>query len=328
MVKVWNELSVLVAGCGSIGKRHGRVLRSLGVADLRACDPAAEQRQAFSAEMPGARIYESYEAGLADRPDTVLICTPPSMHIPMARQAIEAGCHVLSEKPLSDAAEGIDALQALSASRNKKVMVALCFRYHDGLRKAKQHLDSGRLGRLVSIRALMGEHLPDVRPDYRDMYLALHNGAFELMHDLDLALWYAGQPVRKAHCIFGTYSDIGIRSPDVVEILLDFADRCVASVHLDFFQRPRRRQMELICTEGVVTVEFASWDRCTVSVYEAARGTWERENLVTDRDDMFRAEDREFLEAVANDGPVRCTIAEGRKSLDVVLAAQQGRNLS
>ena len=95
-------------------------------------------------------------------------------------------------------------------------MVALCFRYHEGLVRAKQYLDSGRIGRLVSIRALMGEHLPDVRPDYRTMYLALHNGAFELMHDVDLALWYAGQPVRKVHCVYGTYSDIGIQAADMV----------------------------------------------------------------------------------------------------------------
>jgi hypothetical protein len=49
---------------------------------------------------------------------------------------------------------------------------------------------------------------------------------------------------------------------------------------------------------------------------------WEVEELITDRDDMFRAEDREFLEAVAEDRPIRCTIAEGRKSVEVVLAAQ------
>ena len=83
-------------------------------------------------------------------------------------------------------------------------MVALCFRYHEGLARAKQHLDSGRIGRLVSIRALMGEHLPDVRPDYRNIFLANHNGAFDLMHDIDLALWYAGQPVRKVHCVSGS----------------------------------------------------------------------------------------------------------------------------
>ena len=60
-----------------------------------------------------------------------------------------------------------------------------------------------------------------------------------------------------------------------------------------------------------------------MSVYQPARGKWETEELTTDRDDMFRAEDREFLEAVADDRPIRCTIAEGRKSLEVVLAAQQ-----
>jgi hypothetical protein len=70
-------------------------------------------------------------------------------------------------------------------------------------------------------------------------------------------------------------------------------------------------------------VEFAKWERSTVSVYEAARGQWEAEELTTDRDDMFRAEDREFLEAVANDKPFRCTIVEGRKSLEAVLAAQR-----
>jgi len=95
-------------------------------------------------------------------------------------------------------------------------------------------------------------------------------------------------------------------------------------MHLDFFQRPRRRQMELIGTEGVVTVEFAKWDRCTISLYEAARGSWNVEELTTDRDDMFRAEDREFLEAVAYDKPIRCSVAEGRKSVEAVCAAQQG----
>jgi predicted dehydrogenase len=241
----------------------------------------------------------------------------------MAVQAIHAGCHVLSEKPLSDTVKGIDDLIALAEQEDKKVMVGLCFRYHAGLVKAKGYLDSGRIGRLVSVRALMGEHLPDVRPDYRDLFSAKHGGAFDLMHDIDLAIWYAGQPVRQVYSLNGTYSDIGIEAPDVVEILMGFKDRCLASVHLDFFQRPRRRQIELIGTDGVILVEFARWDRCSVRVYEAARGAWEQEELDTDRDDMFRAEDREFLQAVAEDRPIACTVEEARRSVEVVLAAQQ-----
>jgi predicted dehydrogenase len=326
--KVWRNLSVLIVGCGSIGKRHARVLNGLGVADLRACDPLPEQRASLLAQVPTVKMYETFEAGLADRPDTVLIGTPPWLHVPQAAQAIRAGCHVLSEKPLSDSTDGLDDLVALAAAEQKKVMVAHCFRYHDGLLKAKAALDAGRIGRLVSVRAMVGEHLPDVRPDYRNLFSAQHGGAFDLMHDIDLAIWYAGLPVRQVYALSGSYSDIGITAPDVAEILIGFEgrgahDRCLATVHLDFFQRPRRRQIELIGTAGVIVVEFARWDRCTVSIYEAMKAAWEHEELVTDRDDMFRAEDREFLEAVAEDKPIRCTIAEGRKAVEVVLACQK-----
>ncbi len=172
-----------------------------------------EQRRSLLEQVPSVKTYDSFEAGLDDRPDAVLICTPPAVHVPMARQAIEAGCHVLTEKPLSDSTDGIDELAALAEKHRKKVMVALCFRYHDGLVKAKDYLDSGRIGRLVSVRALMGEHLPDVRPDYRNLFSAKEGGAFDLMHDIDLAIWYAGQPVRRVHCVYGSYSDIGIEAP-------------------------------------------------------------------------------------------------------------------
>lgn len=317
----WRDVSVLIAGCGSIGRRHGRVLAGLGVRDLRACDPIPGQRAVFASEVPGARLYDSFEAGLADRPTAVFVCTPTWLHVPMALQALEADCHVLIEKPLSQSAAGVPQLAALAAARRKKVMVALCFRYHAGLLRARELLAAGRVGRLVSIRALVGEHLPDVRPDYRNLFSSRYAGAFDLIHEVDLALWFADQPVRRVQSVSGSFSDIGIAAPDLAELLVEFEDRCVASIHLDFFQRPRRRQTELIGTGGTIIVEFASWDRCTVSVYAAGRGAWEHEELATQRDDMFRAEDREFLEAVANDRPIACTIEEGLKSVEVVAQA-------
>ncbi|MBI5034757.1 MAG: Gfo/Idh/MocA family oxidoreductase [Chloroflexi bacterium] len=315
-------LSVLIVGCGSIGKRHARVLTQLGVSDLRACDPIAEQREALKAQGANVKVYESIEAGLRDKPDAVFICTPPWMHVPQAMQAISAGAHVFSEKPLSDSLDGVAELEALARDENKKVMVGLCFRYHAGLVKAKRFVDEGRVGRVVSVRALMGEHLPDVRPDYRTLFSAQKTGAFDLMHDIDLAIWFAKQAVKRTHSVFGTFSDIGITAPDVVELLMEFEDRCVATVHLDFFQRPRRRQIEIIGTQGVVMVEFAKWEGCTVSLFESAKGEWVSEEMITERDDMFRAEDREFLQAIGEDKPIACPLAEARKSLEVVLKAQ------
>jgi predicted dehydrogenase len=322
MDDAWRDSKILIAGCGSIGRRHARILSRLGVARIQVCDPIAEQVHAVQAEAPSVVVADSYEAGLADGPDAVFVLTPPKLHVPMISQAMDAGCHVFCEKPLSDTMEGVDDLAARVSASDRKIMVGLCFRYHEGLLKAKRMLDSGDFGRLVSIRAMMGEHLPDVRPDYRNLFTARYSGAFDLMHDIDLALWFAGQPVTEVKSIFGSFSDIGIEAPDTVEVLIAFAGRCVASVHLDFFQRPRRRQMELIGAEGVIIVEFASWDECTVSTYRSSKEGWERATMQTTRDDMFEAEDREFLKAITSDDPIVCDIREASRSVAVVAAAQ------
>ena len=102
-------------------------MQSLGIQDIRACDPSAKARRQIAEQVTGLRLYEDYENGLKERPHTVLLCTPPQMHVAMAAQAIRAGCHVLCEKPISDTNEGIDELVALAAGQGKKIMVALCF---------------------------------------------------------------------------------------------------------------------------------------------------------------------------------------------------------
>lgn len=323
MLNDWQALSVLLVGCGSIGKRHARVLTELGVHEIQAFDPNPDQLAALVHESPQVRPVLSFEAGLASKPDAVFVLTPPKLHVPLSVQALNAGRAVFCEKPLADTSAGVSALDELVQQTGLTYMVGLCFRYHMGVRQARAMLDAGRIGRLVSVRAMFGEHMPDIRPDYRSLFTAKYSGAFDCMHDIDLALWFAGQPVRTVRAVYGTYSDIGIEAPDMVEILMDFPDRCVGSVHLDFFQRPRRRQLDLIGTAGLITLEFASWDQYTLSQYSATDETWTRTTAPTRRDDMFADEDREFLKAVAGSLPVSCTIAEALRSIEVVEAAQE-----
>lgn len=298
MLKNWNQQSVLIAGLGSIGQRHLRALRALGVTDIRACDPVAASVEKAKAFYPEIKIYPSFQEGLSSHPDAVYLLTPPKMHIPMALLALEGGCHVFCEKPLSDTLEGVDELYDKLSQTQKSLCIGLCFRYHQGIKRARALMDFNAVGRVVSIRSLMGEHFPSVRPDYKTLFSARYSGAFDLMHDLDLTLWFAGQPAQEIHCVYGSYSDIGIQAPDVVEILIGFPDRCTATVHLDFFQQPRRRQIELICTEGCIIVDFSTWDTCTVRVYRAHQKEWECHTFPTDRDDMFREESQAFLEHI------------------------------
>ncbi|MEN6315665.1 MAG: Gfo/Idh/MocA family oxidoreductase [Clostridiaceae bacterium] len=322
--KSLQDLKILIVGCGSIGKRHAGVLSSLGVTGMLAYDPVESQLQALVNETPGVQPCGSLEEGLRQNPDAVFVLNPTKLHVPTAIQAINANCHVFMEKPLSDSLDRVDELSGLAAEKNKKVMVGFCFRYHDGLLRAKNIIKSGKIGRIVSVRALMGEHFPEVRPDYKNTYYVKYSGAFELIHDLDLAIWFADQNVKKAYGVYGAFSDIGFEAPDTVELLLEFENRCAATVHLDFFQKPRRRTIELIGTNGVITVEFASWDEYTISIYDTVKRVWEKFTEKTARNDMFRDEDREFLQAVAEDKPIICSIEEARKSLEVILNVQKG----
>jgi predicted dehydrogenase len=314
-------LSVRVAGCGSIGRRHARVLRSLEVQDIRVCDPDSRQRKALVGEGPVSREYTDFESALQDDPDTVLICTPPELHIPMAIQALNSGAHVLSEKPLSDSLDRVEELDTIIERTGKVFAVAFCFRHHEGLKLAKQYLKENRIGRLVSLRLRMGEHLPEVRPDYKNLFTLTRGGAFDLTHEIDLASWFADQPFSKVHTLHGACSDLGFTAPDLVELIIRFGERCIASVHLDLFSLPRTRVTELMGTTGTINIEFARWDRCTLSVYEQSSGQWKQEDLVTERDEMFRREDREFLQAVASGTPVSCPLSEAVKSQKIISLA-------
>lgn len=315
------KLKVLVVGCGSIGKRHIRILYDLGVKNIMVSDNNEEQIDLIKQEFPNVKIAANYEIGLQLN-DIAFILTPTKFHIPMALKAVEAGCHVFIEKPLSLNMDGVEELEKLACETGKKVMVGFCFRYHEGIKRAKQIVESGKIGRLISIRALMGEHFPEIRPDYKSLYYAKYSGAFELIHDLDLAIWFAGQSVRKVYSVFGSFSDIGIEAPDIAELLLEFEDRCVATVHLDFFQIPRRRYIELIGSKSVLIIEFGSWDEFTISLYIKESKEWESNTYQSNRDDMFKEEDLEFLESVVYDKPIICDIREGCKSLKVMEAVQ------
>jgi len=315
----YSGIRLLLVGCGSIGKRHAQVLTELGITKLTACDPSEEQCRTMRELLPQVETVNDYDAALATGQfDAVFILTPTAMHISMAEKALKAGFHVFIEKPLANSSEGVDQLKALAESVNRKVMVGFCFRYHEVLKMAKDLLEKGTIGRLINIRALMGEPFAEIQPNYLNMYYSRYSGAFELVHDLDLALWYSGQPVKDVYAVYGPFSDMGMQSPDSIELLLRFEDRMAATVHLDFFQHPRRRQIELIGVKGTIIVEFASWDKATLSWYNTDTREWNVSEYETRRNDMFRDEDEEFLRAVLGETEITCTIDEALRSLKTV----------
>jgi predicted dehydrogenase len=321
--KPWQDIRVLIAGCGSIGRRHARVLRSLGVRPPMICDPSEDQRRGLAGEVPVEDQFTDYLTALSAQPEAVFVCTPTALHVPMALAAVRAGAHVLVEKPLSNSLEGIEELQEALEENGKVLMVAFCFRFHEGLCKAKVFVEQGRVGRLLSARFRMSEDISEVRPDYRGLFSLRQGGVYDLTHELDLACWYFGGHPVGVRAMHGNVSDLGFSAPDIALIDLRFSGGGLAQIYLDYFSRPRTRMAELMGTEGTIRVEFASWDACTVSLYPRAAQAWREERLSTERDSMFREEDREFLLAARGECAVSIPLEEGLKSLGILAEAQE-----
>ena len=315
----YEKINALVIGCGSIGKRHIGVLLELGLTHITAADPSDSQLDGIRELFPSVKTVKDYKEALKnDRFDVAFVFTPTGMHLSVIKEVLNAGCHVFVEKPLANSTNGVDEIKELAHSKGLLVMVGFCFRYHEVLKRAKVLLESGTIGRLINVRALMGEPFAEIQPNYLNMYYSKYSGAFELVHDLDLALWYSGQEVEEVYSVYGPFSDMGMESPDSVELLLRFKDRGAANVHLDFYQHPRRRQIDLMGVKGTITVEFASWDEATLSYCNTDIRRWERTTYKTARNDMFRDEDAEFLNAVLGEGEISCTIDEAMRSLSVI----------
>ena len=310
-----SDYKVLIAGCGSIGKRHSECLRDIGVKKFVFFDPDP-QRSRELADLYGGTTVSSYEEGLDTDCDCVYILSPTKLHIKQAFAAANAGKHIFLEKPLSDSSEGVGELGVLVEEKGIVAEVGFCFRFHEGIQKLKKLLDDGRIGKLVSVRAMMGEHFPDVRPDYLSTYYVKYSGAFELVHDLDLAIFLAGETPVDCDGFFGSYSGLCFDSPDTVELLVQFPS-CLANVHLYFFQSPRTRTMTVLGTQGQVILNFSTWDEYELRIFDRASGEWEIVKGETERNDMFRAESINFFETIEGRAENLCPLSEAKKSLIV-----------
>lgn len=127
--------------------------------------------------------------------DAVFICTPNYRIVPLCKQALAAGKHVFSEKPPAFNAAEVEEVRAIEESSGKKLMYGFNHRHHDSIKKMKQMMDSGELGKVLWMRGRYGK---EVDEDYFKGWRAdpkLAGGGIMLdqgIHMLDLFLHFAG----------------------------------------------------------------------------------------------------------------------------------------
>jgi len=152
---------LLICGLGSIGMRHLRHFRALGVRRIDAYRTGKATIPEDKQNVPD-HIYGSLEDALAVKPQAVVVCNPTAYHIITALAALRTGAHVLIEKPLSDRIDGVEQLQQVALTTGKKVAVAFNLRFHPIIMAAKEVVHSQvPLGTPLMMRAHFGSYLPD-----------------------------------------------------------------------------------------------------------------------------------------------------------------------
>ena len=231
---------VFVAGLGWAGRRHLANLETLGY------------------ETAGGRL----EQAASWRPDALVIATPTSHHLEALRWAVERGVHTYVEKPIAASTEGVSELLAAAEDRDLTVAVGYNLRFHPALEVIRAAVEEGRIGRLLSVRAEVGQYLPDWQPDrdYRQSYAArreLGGGALlTLSHELDYVRWIAGEVV-ECRGLATRVSDLDLDVDDVAEVILRHESGMIGSVHLDMLDRRYNRRSRWVGSDGTIAWEWA-----------------------------------------------------------------------
>ncbi|MBM4134038.1 MAG: Gfo/Idh/MocA family oxidoreductase [Nitrospira sp.] len=321
----WEAFRVFVVGCGSIGRRHLANLKSLGIRDLIVHDSAAERAQLVVGES-GVRAVSTLAEGLDAKPVAVVVCTPPHMHVQVARDAVMAGADVLIEKPISDRLEGLEALVEVSAERGRVIMVGYNLRFHRGLRRMRDLVLSGAVGKVLTLQAEFGYHLASWRPkmDYRKGYFASENSGggvlLDVSHEIDYVRWIAGE-VHSVYAVAEHVSPLEIDTEDVAFLSLRFAGGHLGQVSLDCLQPGYSRWCKVTGSEGALAWEHGqglrSWEN----------GAWREIEPAQDIGETYLREMEHFLACVQRRAAPSVDGIEGMQVLRIVLAAKESARL-
>ena len=189
-----SSLRFAIIGCGKIAPRHAAEIKKHGQL-VAVCDIAADRLSSFSGEFGGNK-YEDIQLLLEkENPlDVVAICTPNGLHAEHSMLALQAGSHVLCEKPLSITVDDANKMIKAAAAYNRKLFVVKSTRYNPSLLALKKLVDENALGELYSFQLNCFWNRPPAY--YTDSWKGtiLDGGTLltQFSHYIDALLWLLG----------------------------------------------------------------------------------------------------------------------------------------
>jgi predicted dehydrogenase len=322
---VSDRLRIGVVGLGYWGPNLARNFSQMPETELIwCCDADPERHARFAAQFPESRFTTELDDLLADETlEAVVVATPVPTHHAVARRALEAGKHVFVEKPLAWTVAEARELEALAAERGLTLMVGHLLRFHPGVVKLRQLIESGELGDVLYVYGNR-QNLGVIRED--------ENALWSLgVHDISVVLYLlGGRPVEvsaRGEC----YVRPGVE--DVVFGYLKLASGQVGHLHLSWLDPHKMRKMTVVGSKRMAVFDDMESDR-KVTVYDKGPIETTPGKISTHTGDItiplisneepLRIECRAFAEAVrSGDVTHPANAAEGVAVVEVLEAMQR-----
>ena len=294
---------VALAGLGYWGPNLARNFDDL--AELAwLCDASPEALARFTARYPRARVTTDFDEMLADESlDAVVVATPAVTHYELAKRALEAGKHVLVEKPPAMNAAEAEDLGSTAERTDRVLMPGHLLLYHPAVQKLKQLIDAGELGDVFCVYSNR-QNLGKIRTD--------ENALWSLgVHDLSVILHLLDEEPSEMWAHGNSFLTPGVE--DVVFCYLRFPSGKIAHMHLSWLDPHKMRKITVVGKEKMVVFDDMELER-KVTIYE--KGPWQPTETYGEwqtrtgdisspkisSDEPLRLECRHFLSLVAGEG--------------------------
>jgi predicted dehydrogenase len=273
-----------IAGCGNVLGAYlalAETLQREGRAEVVAlCGRDRHRGQAAQHRIPHFHTDYRHLLERADV-DLVLVLTPMRDHAAMAAAALDAGKHVLVEKPLGVTLEEARSLVARARRSPGRLLCAPFTVLSPTFQTVAHRLRRGNIGRVVAARGRYGW----AGPDWTDWFYRPGGGAlFDLgVYNLTTLTGWLG-PVRRVAAMTGVAiperpingKTVRVEAEDNAQLILDFGDACFATVFAGFtLQQYRGPGLELFGTEGTIYLHGDDWDPDGYELWQNRAGCWQ-----------------------------------------------------
>jgi UDP-N-acetylglucosamine 3-dehydrogenase len=327
------KVKVAIVGCGSIAiHRHVPEYADMASVEIVAfCDVKLERAQKLAAEYGGI-AYKDYNEMLADLDiDAVSVCTPNALHATVSIAAAEAGCHVLCEKPMATNKEEAENMIKAASNHHVLLMIGHNQRMMPPHVKAKEILQSGELGRVISFRTAFGHGGPEGWSiDGADSWFFRKEDAYvgamgDLgVHKADLIRWMLDDEVVEVSAFVENLDKPGSTVDDNAVCLIRMEKGAIGTLTASWtYYKGEDNSTVLYCENGVIKIGTDPNDQVIV---EKRGGQVERYNvgaIATNEKQVGSGIIEAFVACVLNGTTPPITGEEGLKSLQVILACME-----